>query len=323
VSLARVAVVGAGLIGGSAALRLRDLGADVVVTDPDPVTREQAAGAGLATADTVGAELADRDLVVLAGPLPTLARALVEVAQAAPRAVLVDVGSVKQPLARAAADAGLADRYVGAHPMWGRETSGFGAASADLLRGVTWAVTRPAPAAVPAAGAVVRWLVASYDARVVVLDAAEHDRSVALVSHAPHVLAHLLLEAAEQGAGTALGTGAGAGPAAHLAAGSFRDATRVAGTHPERTGAMLGDNADALGAVLDDLADRLAGYRAALADPDRSTLGARLRAVADAAPSVRAPETAWSRCDDLAPLLVAGPPVLVRGGAGGLEQAPA
>jgi len=319
VTFTRVAVVGAGLIGGSLALRLHRLGADVVdvvVLDPDEQTRDLAGAAGLRSADLGPgrADLADRDLVVLAGPLTTLAATMVQVAAAAPSAVLVDVGSVKEPLARAAAQAGLAARYVGAHPMWGRETSGFAAASSDLMLGVTWAVARPAPDAVTAAEAVVRWLVTAYDARVVVLDADEHDRSVALVSHAPHVLAHLLLEALESGT---------AGPAAHLAAGSFRDATRVAGTHAERTRAMLGDNAEALGAVLDDLTDRLAAYRAALADPDPAVLGRRLRAVSDGAPTVRAPQLAWSPCPDLGALLRGGPATLIRAGADGLEQAPA
>ena len=79
---ARVAVVGAGLVGGSVALRLRELGLDVVVVDPDPATVEAAADAGLVVGDTVPA---DRDLVVLATPLDALPAALAEVAAVAPR----------------------------------------------------------------------------------------------------------------------------------------------------------------------------------------------------------------------------------------------
>ena len=88
-TFARTAVVGAGLIGGSLALRLRDLGADVVVVDPDAATRDAAAAAGLVVADEVPG---DRDLVLLAGPLDVIVATLPALAGAAPDAVLVDVG---------------------------------------------------------------------------------------------------------------------------------------------------------------------------------------------------------------------------------------
>ncbi|WP_139984245.1 prephenate dehydrogenase/arogenate dehydrogenase family protein [Nocardioides litoris] len=295
----RVAVVGAGLIGGSVVRRLAALGRPATVVDP------RVEGAA-------GRVPADADLVVVAVPLAAMPSVLARVADEAPAAVVVDLGSVKGTVAAQAAAAGLEGRWVGAHPMAGSEHSGFEHSTADLLLGATWAVTRgPGPVA-----DVVRWIIATFEATVLVLDAAEHDRSVALVSHAPHVLANALLETV----GTAV---VGGGPAAALlAAGSFRDGTRVAGRDPERTRAMLADNSAALGPVLDDLVALLQDYRRDLADPD--ALAARLAAVTARADAVRRPRPAWAPCPDLDAVLAdpAGP-VLVRSGADGLESAPA
>lgn len=302
---ARPAVVGAGLIGGSVALRLHARGHDVVVCDPDPATLAAAADAGLRTAEVVPA---DRDLVVLAAPLDVIVRALPAVAADAPEAVLVDVGSVKGTVRDAAAAHGLEARWVGAHPMAGTERSGFAHATADLLAGVSWAVTRGAG---PVAD-VVRWVVDAFAATAVVLDPDAHDRSVALVSHAPHVLANALLEVVETAADPA---------AAHLAAGSFRDGTRVAGRDAARTRNMLADNAVALGPVVDELVALLQRYRREL--DDRVVLGDRLGRVTAAADVVRRPESRWAPCPDLDAALAGGDDLLVRAGVSGLEVAPA
>lgn len=301
----RVAVVGAGLIGGSLARRLRALGNDVTVVDPDPQTLDEAAVAGLAVAEVVPAGC---DLVVLAAPLDVIVRALPAVASDAPEAVLVDVGSVKGTVRDACRAHGLEARWVGAHPMAGTELSGFAHSDAALLVGATWAVTRgDGPVA-----DVVRWVVECFAATVVVLDTDAHDRAVALVSHAPHVLANALLEVVERSDDPA---------AAHLAAGSFRDGTRVAGRDPARTRNMLADNALALGPVVDDLVAALRSYRRDL--DDRVALLERLGEVTDGADAVRRPEPVFTACPDLAAALVGEGVVLVRRGTGGLEVAPA
>ena len=288
-TFARICIVGAGLIGGSVARRLAVLGADVVVVDPDAATLEQAAAFGLATAAVVPA---DRDLVVLATPLDALPAVMAEVAAAAPRAVVVDLGSVKQAPAGAAAAAGLVGRYVGVHPMAGTERTGFEHSAADLLVGATWAVTHdldPDGAVAP----VVAWVAETFAATVVVLDPAAHDRSVALVSHTPHAVAHALLGVAEASPDAAL--------ASWLAAGSFRDGTRVAGRNAARTANMLAENAAALGPVLDEVIAELVGLRADLAAPD--ALRARLDRVADAADSVRRAGTDFEPCPSLVDLI--------------------
>lgn len=301
---ARVAVVGAGLIGGSLALRLHERGADVVVVDPDAATREAASAAGLVAVETVPA---DRDLVVLAGPLDAIVAGLPAVASAAPDAVLVDVGSVKGTVRDACRAHGLEPRWVGAHPMAGTEQSGFAHADPALLVGATWAVTRgPGPVA-----DVVRWVVEACNATVVVTDVDAHDRSVALVSHAPHVLANTLLEVV---------AAAGDPAASRLAAGSFRDGTRVAGRDPLRTRNMLADNAAALVPVVDELVAGLQSLRADLAD--RAALGDHLARITAAAGDLRHPvDPPWRACPDLDAVLAGDGQLLVRAGVGGLEVA--
>lgn len=290
-SFVRVGVVGAGLIGGSVARRLALLGVDVVVIDPDPATRAQASAAGLVVAEVAPA---DRDLIVLATPLDVLSSVLSDVATAAPDGVVIDLGSVKESPGRAALAAGLGERYVGVHPMAGTEHTGFEHSSADLLVGASWAVTHGAADTRVIAG-VVAWVAEVFASTVVVLDPVVHDRSVARVSHAPHAVAHALLGVAAASQDAAVGS--------WLAAGSFRDGTRVAGRNAERTANMLGENAAALGPVLDEVIAELSGLRADLGDAD--ALRARLARVVEAAGTVRCPEADFEPCPSLVDALEA------------------
>lgn len=303
-TFSRVAVVGAGLIGGSVARRLQARDVDVVVVDPDAVTRDAATSSGLVAVERVPE---DRDLVVLATPTDLIPGTLGRVADAAPHAVLVDVGSVKGAVRDAVEHADLTSRYVGTHPMAGTEHSGFVHSDADLLVGAPWAVTRgPGPVA-----DVATWVLEHFEATVVLLDTGAHDRAVALVSHAPHVLANALLAV----------VGRAHDPvAAHLAAGSFRDGTRVAGRDPLRTTSMLTGNAAALGPVLDDLVSTIQAYRDAL--DDTAVLADVLGSVAADSTHVREPVLVWRSGAVLADLAVGDGSVLVRLGGSGLESAP-
>lgn len=309
-SFERVAVVGAGLIGGSLARRLHALGRAVTVIDPDATTRTAAASLGLAVAHGVPA---DADLVVLAVPLDGLVEAFEQVAQSAPQAVVIDVGSVKQAPAEAAERAGLGARYVGCHPMAGTEHTGFEHSSDALLVGATWAVT-------PGGGdaeteRVVAWLATDFEATVVLLDAEQHDRSVARVSHAPHALAHALLAVAEQAVDARV--------AGLLAAGSFRDGTRVAGRNVTRTANMLTENAAALVPVLDEVIAELTSLRGELTD--REVLRRRLQRTADQADAVRRPAPGFEPCGSLAGAVAArrreGAALVVRHRDGAFEVA--
>ena len=160
-------------------------------------------------------------LVVLCVPPAANERILAAIRPALDRrAVVTDVGSVKRVVLRVVAHR-LPDpaRFVGGHPMAGSERSGPGAARADLFHGRTTVLT-PGPGTAPRAVGVVTRLWRLAGARVIRMPAARHDRLAAIASHQPHVAAFALAKSL-----TDPGVRA-------LAAGSFLDATRVAGSPP-------------------------------------------------------------------------------------------
>jgi prephenate dehydrogenase len=234
-----VGVVGLGQLGGSLAAALVAAGREVRGWDVDPAAREAAAARGVAvTRELTG-------VVVLAVPLPVTATAL-DGLDVDPAATVTDVGSVKEPVLASAA-AALGRRFVGGHPMAGTERSGYGATDPALFRGARWALC------VEPDTDLRRWLRAAEvaldaGAEVVPVTAAEHDAAVAAVSHVPHLLAAALAAAAGE-----------AGPLAlSLAAGSFRDGTRVIGSDPAFVTAMVEGNAGPVAAALDRVRAQLA-----------------------------------------------------------------
>jgi len=213
-----VAVVGLGLVGGSLARALTRAGYTVVGVDrPEVLRRARRARAVARTAATVERATRDADVVVLAAGPATNLRLLRRVARAAPGALVTDVGSVKGPIARAAASLRLR-RFVGGHPMAGNEGSGFAASDADLFRGRTWVLTPVAAAASDIAR--IRRLVKAVGARPRTLTPAQHDRAVAFLSHVPQVLAWALRDAARSDRVTTR--------QATIAGPGFRDMTRLA-----------------------------------------------------------------------------------------------
>ena len=173
--------------------------------------------------DKLSAACADADLVLLATPARTILRQLPVVAAAMKRgSVLIDVGSSKGAICRAAAKAlhGAGVQFVGGHPMAGRSGCGPGSSDPDLFRGCPF-VLCPIAGTRPDSLRLAAEVAAAVRARPVRLDPSAHDRAVSLVSHLPHVIAvALVLQAAGDRSGLAL----------HLAAGSFLGATRVAAT---------------------------------------------------------------------------------------------
>jgi prephenate dehydrogenase len=227
-----VSVVGLGQLGGSLAAALVAAGRPVSGWDVDPAAREAAAGRGVA----ISPELTG--VVVLAVPMPVLGSALGELSLDAD-ATVTDVGSVKGPVV-AALGAAHGDRFVGGHPMCGTERSGHEATDPELFAGARWALC------LEPATDLRRWLrvaevALAVGAEVVPVTAAEHDDAVAAISAVPHLLAAALAAAAGQ-----------AGPLAlSLAAGSFRDATRVVAGDPAFVTALVEGNAGPAGAALD------------------------------------------------------------------------
>jgi prephenate dehydrogenase len=186
----RVLIAGTGLIGTSVALALREKGAEVWLSDADPATAKLAADLG---AGTVVPDLRDAkgaaDVAVLAMPPAVVGRELAFAQECAVADVYTDVASVKVLPARQARELGCdLETYVPGHPLAGRERQGPAAAQADLFLGRTWALC-PLPQTSPEAVGTVTALATACGADPVVTDPATHDQWVALVSHAPHLVA--------------------------------------------------------------------------------------------------------------------------------------
>lgn len=233
----RVAVLGLGLIGGSLARRLVEYGCTVLGWDPDGDTRVAARSAGIEILPSAQ-DLArsDVELLIVAVPLRAVEQTADLLAGLLPAATVVtDVASVKTPVRAAMVRVGLGDRYVGAHPMAGTERSGFDASDPALLTGARWALTLDETTTERAFLMVASMITEIFAGVVLPLTDDVHDEAAALISHVPHVVATELLNLVAHAAIRPVAVG--------LAAGSFRDGTRVARTTARRTQAMVTDNA--------------------------------------------------------------------------------
>jgi prephenate dehydrogenase len=248
----RVLVQGTGLIGTSVALALRDKGTEVWLSDADPATAKLAADLG---AGTVVPDLRDAkglaDIAVLAMPPAVVGRELARAQECAVADVYTDVASVKVLPARHARDLGCdLESYVPAHPLAGRERHGPAAAQADLFLGRTWALC-PLPETAPGALDAVTGLAVACGADPVVTDPATHDSWVALVSHAPHLVAVAMA--------ARLAPSAVPADALKLAGQGLRDVTRIAAGDSALWTQILTANAgpvaEVVAAVAEDLAD--------------------------------------------------------------------
>lgn len=255
-SLGPVLIVGTGLLGASVGLALRRHGIEVLLSDTDPGAAERAAdlGAGVPVRSPDGAV----ELAVVAVPPEATAGVVARLLDGGHAGVVTDVASVKsRPQAELEDRTGDVSRYVGGHPMAGRERSGPTSARADLFLGRPWVLT---PSATSSADAleVVRRLAGLCGAVPVVMSAGEHDRAVALVSHAPHVLAGLVaarLVDADPETRALCGQG-------------IRDVTRIAGSDPALWRAILERNAGPVAEVLAAVRSDLDAVIAALREGD-------------------------------------------------------
>jgi prephenate dehydrogenase len=255
-----VLIVGVGLIGTSAALALREQGAEVWLSDLDPATARLAADLG---AGTVVPDLRDAkgiaDVAVLAMPPASVASVLAHAQHCRVADVYTDVASVKAlPVAQARGTGCDLETYVPGHPLAGREKHGPGAARADLFLGRTWALC-PLPENAPLAVDLVTGLVLACGADPVRIDPATHDQWVALVSHAPHLVAVAM--AARLAAPTV------ETEALRLAGQGLRDVTRIAAGDTALWSQILTANAGPVAEVLRAVAADLADAADALTTP--------------------------------------------------------
>jgi len=228
----RVAVLGLGLMGGSLARAISDLGlADRLIGwSPETTERDAALTAGAVTlaAAEWSEAVSDADLVIVAAPLEATRTLLEQLGGACPEtATLTDVAGLKRPLAAVAEDAGLSNRWVGSHPMAGSHESGFWASRADLFAGArVWTVGDDLAEEVHRQR--VRRLWTSLGAKPAPIGAEEHDRLMARVSHVPQLVANALAAALAEVKVDPSEFGPGA-----------RDMTRLAASNPEVWGDIL------------------------------------------------------------------------------------
>ena len=254
-STERMAVVGTGLIGTSIAMAAARAGARVRGFDADPdVLARAAARGGFEAATGLAEAVRGADLAFICTPIPTIAHLAAEVVVEAPDAVVSDAGSVKsEVIAEVEATVADASRFVGGHPMGGSELSGPEGASASLLDGIAWVLTPTERTDAAAVARVERW-VAGVGAEVMRMSPGRHDRMVAVVSHLPQVASTVLM-------GLAATEEADEPEILLLAAGGFRDLTRLAASDAGLWSSILLANREQIAQAIDLYVDRLRSLR--------------------------------------------------------------
>lgn len=253
----RANVVGLGLIGGSIAARLSELGWRVTGRDSSPEVEANALGRQLI--DDTGLD-EQAEITFIATPVSRIAEVAAEALERT-RGYVTDVGSVKAPIVAAVDSA----RFVAGHPMAGSEQDGIASARPGLFRNAVWVLT-PTALTNEFAYATVRETIRELGAEVVSMRPAIHDSAVARVSHVPHLAAATLMIMA---AGARLN---GEGAALRLAAGGFRDMTRIAAGKPDIWLDICEANKDAIVASLDDLIEVLQDTRSIVDGGDAARL---------------------------------------------------
>jgi len=260
----RVLVAGTGLIGTSIALALRAKGADVWLSDADQATAKLAAdlGAGVVVPDLRDAK-GIADVAVLATPPAVVGTMLFHAQECAVAECYTDVASVKAlPVAQARALGCDMRTYVPSHPLAGRERHGPAAAQADLFLGRTWALC-PLPETSADAVAAVTALAVACGAVPVTTDPETHDRWVALVSHAPHLVAVAMA--------ARLAPSSVPADALALAGQGLRDVTRIAAGDAALWTQILSANAGPVAEVVAAVAEDLAAAARELAGEPSKT----------------------------------------------------
>jgi prephenate dehydrogenase len=253
-------IVGAGLIGGSVGLGMKAKGWQVSVVDLNPAVEQEALSRGVA--DRTGLEPTAAVTVIAApvGAVPELAaRALAETT-----GVVTDAGSAKADICTAIDD----PRFIGGHPMAGSDQDGIAGARADLFSEAMWVLT-PQESTSELAFSTVRSLIRALGAETIALPAPVHDELVALVSHVPHLTSAALMNLADS-------TSIEHRALLRLAAGGFRDMTRISAGRPAIWPDICVANRSAIVAGLDRLIGALSETRNLVADGDRAGLYALL-----------------------------------------------
>lgn len=256
----RFGFIGFGLIGGSIAHALRALCPDSEIlaynyykTKPHEkleLARKEGTLSGICTSLS---DFSDCEVIFLCAPVLTNVSYLRELAPYLNKdCILTDVGSVKGNIHKAVAELGLNRQFVGGHPMTGSEKTGYANSAASFLKGAYYLLT-PTPESDPA---YIEWMknfVTSAGSICMVLDDVSHDRITAGISHVPHIISAALVNAVAERDSN--------GNYAKLAAGGFRDITRISSSSPEMWQNICLTNPDGILGFLDDYIKRLEQVR--------------------------------------------------------------
>ena len=260
----RIAIIGLGLIGGSLALALkkaRAKGTEIVgfSRSAETIARARECGAIDQAAANLTSAVAGADVVVIATPVMATKEVLTSISEhLAPKCVVTDTGSTKVQVMQWAGEY-LSSKvsFIGGHPMAGKETSGIDEADADLFRGCVYCLT-PSPCATPQAVRNLKKTVESIGARPFFIDAETHDNLVAGVSHLPMLLSAAFVTATMK---SRLWS-----EMAKLAAGGYRDFSRLASGNPEMNRDICLTNQEKIVDWLDRYIEVLKGYRHLVAE---------------------------------------------------------
>lgn len=270
IGIKQIAIIGMGLIGGSLGLAIKAAqGSQVEITGIDNHEPSLALAKERGAADYVTQDVQDgvskADMVFLCTPVlqvPALVKAIAPYVKQG--AILTDTGSTKTYLIdRITAELPAGVHYVPGHPMAGREKSGIKAAEATLFTN-KWYILTPAAASHPEAVAAVRQVIGWTGARITDMNALEHDRCTALISHLPHVaaaaLVNLLVYSEDQESSI------------KLAGGGFRDTTRIASSNADMWADICMTNATPIADSLDKFSQLISEVAQAIRQGDRTSI---------------------------------------------------
>jgi prephenate dehydrogenase len=250
-----VRIVGAGLIGTSIGLALSKLGIPVVLEDSSPANARLASDYG---AGSLASSNDQPSLIVVCVPPDVTARVVVAELGAHPGAIVTDVASVKSSIIDEIAASGAdLSRYVGSHPMAGREKGGAASGRADIFVGRPWVIAEHAEST-PAASKLVEELALDLQSAPVRMSPLEHDRAVALVSHVPQLVSSLM-------AGRLIGANG-----VELAGQGLRDTVRIAASDPKLWVQILGANSSEVVSILEEYSKDLTQVIEALRDVSKA-----------------------------------------------------
>ncbi|HVR90225.1 MAG TPA: prephenate/arogenate dehydrogenase family protein [Novosphingobium sp.] len=261
-SFERVAIIGLGLLGGSIGLAVREHLPHATTTgyDADPATRERAAERGLVgqVCETAAEAVREADLVILCVPVGAMGAAAAEFSQALPvGAIVSDVGSSKQTVATALAEALPGHTVIPAHPVAGTERSGPDAGFASLFHN-RWCILTPPPEAAAEDVARLSAFWEALGANVELMDAQHHDLVLAITSHLPHLIAYTIVGTASDLEQVTRGE------VIKYSAGGFRDFTRIAASDPTMWRDVFLTNKDAVLEMLQRFSEDLTALQRAI-----------------------------------------------------------